>query len=190
VIWTDSLWLASQNVLAPGASEAIRDRVRRWIRAHGGDGRNLDVGCGPRSRLKDAGIEAIGVDLQPGRCITACATHLPFASGVFNSVWSFGLLHHLDDAAAIEALAEMRRVAQAGGHMIVFDGVLPEHSRPLASMLRRLDRGRRFRSQGELEQLLARCGDWRAERFTYSRTGLEGVFAWMPIGCRSAISAQ
>jgi SAM-dependent methyltransferase len=180
----DRLWLASQQILAPGAGDAIGQYVRRWLGDHPGPGRHLDVGCGPRSRLAEAGVEAIGVDLHPGWGITACATRLPFLSSAFRSVWSFGLLHHLADEAAHEALAEMLRVTQLGGHVAVFDGVLPEGRRPVASLVRRLDRGSQFRSQAEHEQLLARYGAWHCERITYARNGLEGVFAWREAPCR------
>lgn len=180
----DALWRASQHILAPGGSGAIRDYVRRWMGDHPGSGRRLDVGCGPRSRLADAGVDAIGVDLRPGWGITASATRLPFASGAFQSVWSFGLLHHLPDPAAQEALSEMLRVTEPRGYVVVFDGVLPEDHRPLASLVRRLDRGSRFRRQAEHEQLLARFGVWQCERITYARTGLEGVFAWIRTGAK------
>ena len=174
----DALWLASQHVLAPGAAASIRDLVRRWIADHPTRGRYLDVGCGPRSRLADAGVDAIGVDLHPGWGITASATRLPFASSAFQSVWSVGLLHHLPDPAAHKALAEMSRVTEPHGYMVVFDGVLPEERRPLAWLVRRLDHGTKFRRQREHLELLAPFGTWQYDRITYARTGLEGVFAW------------
>jgi SAM-dependent methyltransferase len=149
------------------------------VAEHPGRGRQLDVGCGPKSRLAEAGVDAIGVDLHAGWGITASATHLPFAAGAFHGAWSFGLLHHLPAAAAQQALSEMLRVTQPGGYVVVFDGVLPEDDRILAALVRRLDRGACFRRQAELERLLARFGIWRCERMTYARTGLEGVFAWM-----------
>jgi SAM-dependent methyltransferase len=172
------LWRASQHFLAPGAAASIRDLVQRWIAEHPTRGRYLDVGCGPQSRLADAGVDAIGVDLHPGWGITASATRLPFASGAFQSVWSFGLLHHLPDPAAYQALSEMSRVTEPRGYIVVFDGVLPEDRRPLASLVRRLDRGSKLRRQREHQELLALCGTWQCERITYARTGLEGVFAW------------
>jgi SAM-dependent methyltransferase len=174
----DAAWLASQRVLAPGAAAAIQDCVRRWIADHPGRGPYLDVGCGPRSRLAEAGVEAIGIDLHPGWGITASATQLPFAAGAFESVWSFGLLHHLPDPAAQRALAEMLRVTKPRGYVVVFDGVLPEDWRPLAWLVRRLDRGSGFRSLRDHLDLLALYGTWQCERITYARTGLESVLAW------------
>lgn len=156
----------------------IGGRVRKWIGEHPHSGRRLDVGCGPRSRLSANGIDAIGVDLHLGWGIAACATHLPFVSGAFASVWSFGLLHHLLDAAAQQALSEMVRVTQPGGYVVVFDGVLPEDQRMLARLVRWLDRGARMRRQTEHERLLACVGEWHCERFTYATSGLEGVWAW------------
>lgn len=183
------LWPVSQRILAAGARTAIEDRVRRWIAAHPARGRHLDVGCGPRPRLREAGVErAVGVDIHPGWGITASAVRLPFAAGAFDRVWSFGLLHHLDQAEAAQALGEMFRVTRRGGFVIVFDGVLPEDGRLVASMIRRLDRGAHLRRQTRHVELLARRGAWECERMTYAWTGLEGIFAWSrkeaDSGCR------
>jgi SAM-dependent methyltransferase len=178
-----ALWLALQRVLAPGADEAIDRRILQWLGGHPVCGRSLDVGCGPRPRLARIGLDAIGVDLHSDWGVIACATRLPFASACFAAVWSFGLLHHLSNTSAHAALREMIRVARPGGYLVVFDGVLPEDGRLCARLVRGLDRGDSFRRQSDLEKLLEPIGRWTSERFTYARTGLEGVFAWMEIPC-------
>ena len=149
------------------------------------DGRSLDVGCGGWSCLSAVGMSPYGVDISfermrafgPG--VVATAILLPFADGSFDSVWSFGLLHHLPDHDARAAIREMRRVTRPGGRTVVFDGVLPRHSwrRPLAWVIRRLDHGHWMRRQEALDALLESAGAWSRERFTYSYIGLEGVFA-------------
>ena len=153
----------------------------------------LDVGCGPRSWLRDIETAAFGVDISPdftrafhragGRAVLASAIALPFRDGCFQSVWSFGLLHHLPEHEARCAIREMRRVTRAGGRTVIFDAVLPNSAwrRPLAALLRRLDRGRWMRRQNSLEALLAASAlnakeSWMCERMTYAHTGLEGLW--------------
>jgi SAM-dependent methyltransferase len=176
---SDALWSASQHVLAPGGAAAIRARVRAWMAEHPEPGLRLDVGCGPNSQLIEAGFAAVGVDLRPEWGLAASATQLPFAGGVFQSVWSFGLLHHLSDASAYAALDEMFRVTRPGGFIVVFDAVLPEDWRPVASFVRWLDRGPYIRRQAALEALLRLHGAGPSERTTYALTGLELLHAWI-----------
>jgi SAM-dependent methyltransferase len=172
---------------APGAECRIRDVLRHWLGTHPAPGCCLDVGCGTDSWLRLVGRRPVGVDLDARRvavfarrhgwAVPASATALPFPEGAFDSVWSFGLLHHLSDENVRVAVGEMRRVARAGGCIVVMDGVLPRAAwrRPLAAGLRWLDRGEWMRSQEELEALLAPFGAWERQRLTYALTGLEGV---------------
>ena len=173
-----NLYGLSQTLLAPGAARIVASRVERR------PGRALDVGCGPFSWLWSAGIKPIGVDIVMDRvrafgpaAVVASATALPFADGSFDTVWSSGLLHHLPDDAAREAIREMRRVTREEGLTIIFDGVLPHEgsTRPLAWLIRRMDRGNWMRREEEFEALFDSPANWRRERFTYSYTGLEGV---------------
>lgn len=148
----------------------------------------LDVGCGPRSWLRSIGVRPVGVDrshaaIQTFRRsseagVVASATALPFRSGASDSAWSFGLLHHLSDAAAATAVRELERVTKPGGHVVVFDGVRPGADGPLlARLIRRLDRGRWMRTRGDLAALLDREGAWDRESLRYSDLGLDGVLA-------------
>ncbi len=184
----DALWQASQHLLAPGGESVIRKLVLDWVAGHPGSGRRLDVGCGPKSMLAKAGLDPIGVDLHPGwGTAAASAVHLPFASASFHSVWSFGLFHHLSDLDMEAALREMVRVAEPRGYIIVFDAVLPEEIRPLARLVRWLDRGSYLRRQQQFERLLAPHGDWSVQRITYSLTGLELLLAWTLVSNNQAL---
>lgn len=164
-----------------GAARSLTPRIRTHLLP----GRHLDVGCGMHSWLWKAGVEPFGIDIsrartavfsRRGRSADASATRLPFEDGAFDAVWCFGLLHHLDDRDASEAIDEMVRVTRPGGRTVVFDGVPPRRAlkRPLAAIVRRLDRGRHMRPASSLLELFD--DSWSVERFTYSYTGLEGVF--------------
>jgi SAM-dependent methyltransferase len=174
-----ALYRLTQSVLGPDAAHEVMRRTARIPRR----GRHLDVGGGPASWLWREGLKPIGVDLAADRAaaygiaVSASAAALPFAGDSFDVSWSFGLLHHLCDRDVRLTIAELRRVTRPGGHVVIFDGVLPERpfERPLASLIRRMDRGRWLRRQEALESLLDRRDAWTLERFTYTATGLEGV---------------
>lgn len=194
----DRPWIyeVAGRALALGAESALVARIRAELASAPAAGLVLDVGCGPRSWLSRAGLDPIGVDASlsyavaqrraGGRAVVARAEALPFHDTSFASVWSFGLLHHLSDDGARQALIEAHRVA-AAGRVVIFDGVLPVRPirRPVAWLIRRLDRGRFLRSEGALLDLLSTAlfergedspGRWRLSRLAYSRTGLEGLW--------------
>ena len=60
-------------------------------------------------RFRQAGIPA---DLRLGD-----AEHIPFADGSFDVAYSFGVIHHTPDQAAI--VREMRRVLRPGGEIVI-----------------------------------------------------------------------
>ncbi len=115
---------------------------------------------------------------QTDNAVPASAVDLPFRSGCFDGVWSFGLLHHLPRDMAQKAVGEMLRVSKRGGYVVVFDGVLPHSAwtRPLSWAIRKADRGRCMRRQHELEALMPASDGWGHERLTYSYLGHEGIF--------------
>ena len=187
----------AQKVLAPGAATARRRLVGRQWDDSAPSTPALDVGCGPRSWLAGLAPTTFGVDLSlpylrvfreaGGHGTLASADSLPFARGSFGSVWSFGLLHHLPDSVATAAIVEMVRVCRGGGRVVVFDGVYPERwwSRPLAYLIRRLDRGEFMRSQRALQALFPNREAWGFERRTSAYTGLELIVATRRVEERS-----
>ena len=198
--WGPRLYRHLQRLLAPGAEAALRAQLAAQLGDWVPTGPALDVGCGDASLLSSMGLAPIwGVDRahdrlrafdasgaahrmadQTTHAICADATALPFADGSFGLSFCCGLLHHLDDAAAGRALAEMLRVTAPGGRLLVFDGVWPQSwlRRPLATLLRAADRGRHMRSEAALRALLgSACPGlrWHEKRFEYASTGLEGL---------------
>lgn len=80
----------------------------------------------------------------------------------------------------------MQRVTRAGGCTVIMDAVLPRSAwrRPVAALLRRLDRGRWMRTEAALTALLIPNEAWERGRLTYSLTGLEGMLATFRKPCQ------
>lgn len=179
-----AIYRLSQLIFAPGAERLLVRRLDRLTRQLSVNGCILDVGCGPSSWLRKLGGHPVGLDIcQPysaaylkggGMAVTGSAISLPFATSSFDGVWSIGVFHHLPDAMVRQAMAEMMRVCTPGGHVVVLDAVLPQSwCRPIASLVRRLDRGKFMRNKAALENLLLDRPCWSVSRFTYTVNGLE-----------------
>src|SRR3989339_1286721 len=115
----------SQLIFAPGAARLLVRRLDRLARQLPISGRLLDVGCGPASWLWQGGGRPLGLDLSfpyslafknaGGIALTGSATALPLANSPFAGVWSIGLLHHLPEDAARQAIEEMVLGCKSGG---------------------------------------------------------------------------
>ncbi len=184
------VYRATQLMLAPGSTFWIVRKLGQIGLAAPPGRRVLDVGCGPVSFLPRIGIRPVGLDLtysymqayaMAGPCVVASADRIPFASGSFDSVWTIGMLHHVPDAVATDTVAEMVRVCRPGGLVVVFDSVMPRHAftRPVAYALRRLDRGRFVRTEGQLRAVIEAGNPLpkSAQRFTYTLNGLEALLS-------------
>lgn len=88
----------------------------------------LEVGCGRghlTKRLREAGVEAQGVDVNPHAAdhavtdavSTMSAEALDFPSDRFDQVCSFHAIEHIPDPSA--AIAEMARVVKPGGQVLL-----------------------------------------------------------------------
>ena len=181
------VYALAQIVLAPGQQRLLKRLFRETAQSLPDRGRTLDVGCGPASWLRRLGRLPIGVDINcsyvahytrtGGRAVTASSTAIPFANGAFDQSWSFGLLHHLSDDDARRTLDEMRRVTAPGGTLVVMDAVLPRSPwrRPLAYVLRKLDRGGCVRAEAHHRALLGE--GWSVRRALMAYNGLEVTIA-------------
>jgi len=178
------VYRAAEVLLAPGLGPRLRRLTQELAQRYRLRPDALDVGCGPKTFLSETSLRPVGIDLsqRSAQALTAAgvpalvasADHLPFADGAFATVWSVGLLHHLEDHQARAAVREMVRVA-GNGDVVIVDAVLPRRvwTRPLAYAVRRLDRGRHVRSQLAHEALLPDRTRWTTERITCSAIGHE-----------------
>ena len=176
-----------QVVVAPGQHSRLTALFRRVSNQLPAADRVLDVGCGPSSWLWRIGIRPFGLDITPqyathfaatgDPAVAASSAEIPFADRSFDQVWSIGLLHHLSDENARRTLAEMERVSSIGGSIVVLDAVLPVAAwrRPVAHVLRKLDRGGHVRAEAHHRAIL---GDgWTHERGLMAYNGLEYMLA-------------
>jgi SAM-dependent methyltransferase len=176
------------SLLGPGGEKDLSEKIRSKLSVLPNASRILDVGCGPSSWLWECNLHPIGLDLSRSYirafakhteiAINASAEHLPFYDESFDGVWSVGLFHHLPDQIAKRAISECIRVTASGGYCVIFDNVCPEPiwTRPLAWLIRKMDRGCFIRKQASFESLLGKREQWSCERFSYSLYGLEGLF--------------
>lgn len=184
------LYKFKDRILAPGAEKNFTDQILHVLDQVPSASAVLDIGCGPSSWLWKVGIQPIGLDLSlyyarafvesKGMAINASAINLPFVSNSFGGVWSIGMFHHVPNELVSQSLGEMMRVCQSGGYVVIFDAVMPESPwhKPLAYMLRRLDRGHYVRSQRSFESLLPNDHSWTTYRSLISKTGLEMVVCY------------
>jgi len=187
ILENPKLYGLCQQILGPGGEKDLMGEIHSMVMTLPSSGRILDVGCGPHSWLWQEGLHPVGLDIsisysqafrdRKEPAVTGSATALPFHDGAFDGVWSVGLLHHLPENLARQAVVEMVRVTDPSGYCLIFDAALPEPAwrRPIAHLIRKLDRGGFMRTQEALMSLLP--GDpWIVKRFSYSWWGLEGAF--------------
>ena len=121
---------------------ALLDRFAARLR---GRGVVCDMGCGPGQiarYLADRGLDVAGVDLSPGMVAQATALNpdIPFRQGnmlaldepdgAWAGIAAFYAIIHIPPAQVTAALAEMRRVLQPGGLLLLAFHIGDEVVRP------------------------------------------------------------
>jgi ubiquinone/menaquinone biosynthesis C-methylase UbiE len=180
-----AVYNASQIILAPGAKQLLKKHFERIFKD--AKGNILDVGCGPKLNTPSEG-SLFGLDIsehyiqtyaRQHKGVVGSSTHLPFKDNAFDETRSFGLLHHLENAQAVETVKEMIRCTKPKGRVIVIDNVWPKNAliRPVAWLNRRLDRGKWVRHEQELRDVVGKAVSfpWMTVRFTYTYVGHEAL---------------
>ena len=146
----DADWLSatrsSYDLDASGYADAVRGLLDRmpFLRAslgllaelvdEAGGGPVADVGCGPgyvTSHLRDAGVDAFGIDLAPEMIAIARRDHpglrfevgtmtdLDLEDGALAGIVAFWSVIHVPDDAVPGVFEEFRRVLRPGGLVLV-----------------------------------------------------------------------
>lgn len=114
--------------------EAKRQLVNSLLESRLGQskgGRVLEVGCGPGPMvpaLRRWG-SVVGVDyhgpalayVEGAHRVVSDVRHLPFADRTFDLIGSFDLLYHRNVPEVDSAIAEIHRVCDVGGHLVITD---------------------------------------------------------------------
>jgi len=191
-----SVYNLVQWAVSHGMSERLYPARERALCWEGLPDRDiLEVGCGTGS----VDCRGVGVDLDPARArrvqvagrpaAAADATRLPFPDGAFHRVFCEGVFHHMPDDCARGALAEMLRVCDPAGRVVLMDSVWPRSPfRVFGWVLRYLDFGRHVRTERQLREMISNSGAvvLSAERLTYNTIGLEGLIAVLQPGRQTA----
>ena len=158
--------------------------VRRWLDALPSGTRVLDAGCGEGVLVDEyAGrlaIEGVDANYASDRVRKASLTALPYADASFDRALCLDVLEHLPFADQPRALAELRRVLEPGGELLVSVPNLAH----LQSRVQFLLRGRLIRTASELKHPGDRpAGEYIALASSSGLvlTGRHGIFPTIPV---------
>ena len=149
-----------------GAPERSRILVREYIQPKAGD-RILEIGCGPGTivpylpETEYVGFDASASYIEQARhrfpkakfvCERVSQYTLPQRQ-YFDIVLALGIIHHLDDAEALQLFRIAYEALKPGGKLVTLDGVwTPEQSRASRYVIAR-DRGQFIRKETEYVKL-------------------------------------
>jgi cyclopropane fatty-acyl-phospholipid synthase-like methyltransferase len=144
-----------------GGSSCRTTFVREYVRPNRGD-RILDIGCGPGDILpylpdvKYTGFDASQEYIRAAKerfgeqatfiCEQVSTTTVKERSS-FDIVLAVGIIHHLDDAEALQLFHLAKVVLKPGGRLITFDGVFVPDQSPCARYIISKDRGQNVRTK-------------------------------------------
>ena len=146
--------------------------TREYVRPVPGQ-RIIDIGCGPADIVSElpSGVEYVGIDMSPEYIDAARARFGDRASfhcqsisselgarlGRFDIAMANGVLHHLDDAHALELLKLARAALAEGGRLVTLDGCYIPDQPAIARWLLKMDRGRHVRAPAAYVELARRA---------------------------------
>jgi SAM-dependent methyltransferase len=177
-IWNVLRWLVEAGF--QGERLVIARELRPWA----GDSRRfLDFGCGT-GEFADAfpPERYVGIDLsttylrfagshRPGSYLATSGDGLALADASFDAALVLGVLHHLPDAVAAAAMAELHRALRPGATALVMEDIPPPDRRNLAGHLMHwLDRGGHIRSEADYRTIFG--PDFAIERAYQMRSGI------------------
>jgi len=144
-----------------GGASGRRRFVADHIRPQPGD-RVLDIGCGPGVLVPYLpAVDYVGFDASEEYIQAAQAQYGDRATfycqqvsaetiteqSQFDLVLAVGVLHHLDDAEALQLCYLAQAALKPGGRLITFDGCYVAGQSPIARYLLSRDRGQNVRDQ-------------------------------------------
>ncbi|MFV9503842.1 MAG: class I SAM-dependent methyltransferase [Oscillochloridaceae bacterium umkhey_bin13] len=160
-LWNMLRWLAEAGFT--GERMAIARELRPW---DGDQRRFLDLGCGTGEFASEfpAG-RYVGVDPttaylrfaahnRPGHYLASVGEALPFRNESFDAALVCGVLHHLPDAVAQAAMAELARVLRPEATVLVMEDIPPPAGdNPAGQLMHALDRGGHIRNDQDYADL-------------------------------------
>jgi len=151
---------------AVGGSTSLKTLVDEYIQPKQDD-KILEIGCAPGTivpYLPQSGY--LGFDLS-AEYIAQARTRFPNTHFVcervskfsltnphsFDVVLAIGIVHHLDDAEALQLFQIAHHALKPGGRLVTIDGVFTADQSPAARWLLKRDRGEHVRSEKEYLQI-------------------------------------
>lgn len=151
--------------------DARSSYTREYVRPARGQ-RIVDIGCGPADIVAELpdGVEYVGIDMSPkyidaararfgSRASFHCqsiSSELPVGPARFDIAMANGVLHHLDDAQALDLLRVARASLAEGGRFVTLDGCYLPNQSPIARWLLKMDRGKHMRAPEAYVELAER----------------------------------
>jgi SAM-dependent methyltransferase len=149
-------------------AEAFREALASEVLGVSEGDRILDIGCGTADILDHLPpVDYVGFDSSEryveaarerfgdrGRFVTAEPTDVDDAFGDRTLVMAIGVLHHLDDATAHEALELAANALRTGGTFVSVDPTLTDDQHAVARFLIKRDRGQYVRTPEQMQLLV------------------------------------